>query len=268
MGLNSKGQASITDALYFLVIVSVLAVFLFVFGIGYGVNVLEDVERQYGTEFAASAFKTILYSSTPRIEGIALEETNEIDYLLASVKEDFADNQKLDRTKGVLANNVTGIMEPLKDDFDYVFYVYIPEGGGAGTVSGFVYLLFSMHDRVLSGERIVDPDSYVPGTSVYLCEPNISAADSMHNLDLLLTKVGSISQSTIPVRLIRLTNLGRDSENVKGRIGLAMWISTSLGTDAADNFSKLNCVACWTNNSNIWTEENRPDIKCPEKTAS
>ena len=274
MGLNKKGQAAITDALYFLMIVSGLSVFLFAFSMGYGTIITEDLERQYGTEFASSAFKTILYSSTPRIEGKALEDAREVDYLMAAVKEDFADNGDLDRTSGVLANNVVGIMEPLQDNFDYVFFIYVPETEG---FPGFPALMFHLHKRTfIDTDRRVDP-AYTSGSEIWICKPKDvvhppSAHETMTQLELLLTQLGSISMTTIPTRLEMLEDKipdpGGFSETittVKGRVGLAMWVSTGFSPGAQGNFNSLNCTVCWENTAASvgWVEKNLGHDNCP-----
>jgi len=124
---NEKGQAALADALFFLAIVSGLATLLFIFSNGYGLSVMEATAREYRADFATSAMKTILYSSTPRDPAVPLDKSTEVDYLLAAVKEDYADDKKIDESLAVLRDNIAGIMEPFADTFDYLFYLYLPD---------------------------------------------------------------------------------------------------------------------------------------------
>ena len=93
-GLGQRGQAAVTDAIYFLIVVSFLSVFMFGFSNSYGNNVKEKIYNEYSTSFATSAMKTILYSSTPRDPKKSIYDSagkdDEIDYLLAMVKEDYS----------------------------------------------------------------------------------------------------------------------------------------------------------------------------------
>ena len=127
---ENRGQAAVTDALYFLLIVTSISVFLFSFSNGYGNTVSAQIAQNYNSDFATDALKTILYSSTPRnpdssIYGLSSEV--EIDQLLAYVKEDYADKRYLtEKTMLILAQDINSIMAPLGDNFDYIFYLSVP----------------------------------------------------------------------------------------------------------------------------------------------
>lgn len=129
--IGMRGQAAVTDTVYFLLIVSGLCVFLFGFANQYGAMVSEEVTRQYYVDFATSALKTVLYSSTPRDTTQDLYDPDaEIDHLFAYVKEDYADDSKLtDATEHVMAENVIRAMAPIADSFDYLFYIFRPAEG-------------------------------------------------------------------------------------------------------------------------------------------
>ena len=98
---------------------------LFFYASNYGLTLQERVSNQYWKEYATGALETILYTSTPRVAGQSLEETSEVDYLLAAVKEDFAENGKIEETADVLKQNIKGIMQPVAPGFDYMFYFYL-----------------------------------------------------------------------------------------------------------------------------------------------
>ncbi|MDP6670836.1 MAG: hypothetical protein QGI60_03400, partial [archaeon] len=70
--VNEKGQAAVTDAIYFLMIVSGLSTLLFFFSVNYGASVEEQLGLEYLSEYAVSAQKTLLYSSITRVPGLTL----------------------------------------------------------------------------------------------------------------------------------------------------------------------------------------------------
>jgi hypothetical protein len=263
--MGGRGQAAITDALYFLLIVSALCVVLFVISMSYGNTVTDQIKRQYGSEYAASAFKTIFNTSTPRVEGQALEDTLEVDYLLAIIKEDFADavDEKLTKTAGVLANTIVGIMEPVQDNYDYVFYIYNfgsantssvsggyvfdPDSPGAvaGSDAGLVFLLFSLHNAV---QVPVDGKSFSSDQIVFLCNPESGLAN-VHKVEGLLSNVGSVSKSESWIRLVSLES-GSSTGNLKAaQVNLAMWVSTNVNKQ---DLCDLRCTAAWKRSGKEW----------------
>jgi hypothetical protein len=228
MELNQSGQAALTDALFFLAVVAGLASLLFVFSAGYGLNVTEAMVREYQSDFASSAMKTILYSSTPRNPSIPLDDSNEVDYLLATVKEDFADDQDLDKDESlyVLRDNIVGIMEPFADNFDYLFYIYVVDTTELDPEkSAFpVFLLYSSAwttTPVPNNRRQID----VVGTEdrIYFCNPS-----SLDPIDFLLSNVGNVQQETSRMELLLQDPSSRGHKTLVSQVNLAMWTSTKL----------------------------------------
>ena len=234
---NQRGQAALTDSLYFLLIVSGLAAFLFFFAASYGMTVEQQVVRQYRSEYATSALETILYSSTPRIAGQTLEDAKEVDYLLAAVKEDYADDKVLDETSAILAENVRGIMQPFSDGFDYVFYIYLPES------KKFAYAMFF----VAGTEFQESVDGKVTGVSfkmegrdivldktekrILLCSPV-----SLDDMDTLLAGVGQTAQSNAKIQLIEIAEGGAE-KYPPAQVNLTMWLPTGM------DLREMGCVA-------------------------
>ncbi|MDD5148823.1 MAG: hypothetical protein PHH08_05160 [Candidatus ainarchaeum sp.] len=247
MALNPRprGQAAISDALYFLMIVSALSVVLFMISVGYGNTVTDQIKRQFGSEYASSAFKTIFYSSTPRIEGQALEDTLEVDYLLARIKEDFADDEKLNSTAGTLANTIVGIMEPVQANYDYAFYIY--NSGSSNTVAtadaGLIFLMFSLHNNALAAP--VGGKSYSADQIIFICSPD-SGLDKVHALENLLTTVGSVSKSESWIRLIAPKAGSATGDLEAAQVNFAMWTSTAI---SSKELSDLGCAAGWKRDS-------------------
>ena len=234
---NQRGQAALTDSLYFLLIVSGLAAFLFFFAASYGLVVEQQVSRQYRSEYATAALETILYSSTPRIAGQTLENAKEIDYLLAAVKEDYADDRVLDETSEILAENISGIMQPFSDGFDYIFYIYLPES------KKFAYAMF-----FVAGTDFQESGGKVTGVSfkmkdrdidldiktekrILLCSPA-----SLDDMDDLLASVGQTAQSNAKIQLIEIAEGGAE-KYPPAQVNLTMWLPTGM------DLREMGCVA-------------------------
>lgn len=210
---NSKGQAALTDSLYFLLIVSGLSTMMFFYAANYGLNVQERVTNQYFREYTTSALETIVYSSTPRIAGNTLDDATEIDYLLAAVKEDFADDKKLVETKASLAQNIEGIMQPIAASYDYLFYIYRPD------TKEFVFTM--IYTR--SGKE---------EAQVLFCEP-----ETMAQLLNLTDSVGT-SSSSPPIRM-QLVELDEknDATYAVAETSLKTWTPTPID----DLISGMGC---------------------------
>jgi len=225
---NNKGQAALTDALYFLLIVSALSTLLFFFAANYGAVVSDRVVTQYWREYATGALETILYSSTPRIAGQSLEQATEVDYLLAAVKEDFADDGEIDETKEVISQNIFGIMQPLSGNFDYLFYIYMSDAKEFAFV-----LLYTKEAPKISNGRVQPRDA-----KIYFCKP-----PSLASLESVVESVSSSSQSNARIQLIELDEEGNAAYPI-AQANLTMWVSTPieemLNQEPPDGFG-LDC---------------------------
>lgn len=202
-------------------IVSALSTFLFFFSANYGGAVEQRIVSQYRREYTTSALETILYSSTPRIAGQTLDEALEIDYLLAAVKEDYADDAEIDETEEVLTQNILGIMQPLAGNFDYMFYLYLSD------VREFAFVLIYTREA-----PDIDNGRVTPGNAlVYFCKP-----ETLNDLELLVEEIGSSSQSDTRIQLIELDESGNAGYPI-ARANLTLWIPTPID----DKISSLNC---------------------------
>lgn len=234
-----KGQAAVTDALYFLLIVTGITIFLFGFANSYGVTVDSELVKNYNVDFTTDALKTILYSSVPRdtIQDL-YTPGNEIDHLLAYVKEDFSDDSKLEpATKKVLAENVKGIMNPVSNNFDYLFIISVPEI--SSSLRTFVFVFFHKANLV-KGPGRNDPVTEDPanlGFTDYVCgyeqappDCNPSNYDALKiEIDSLLSGVGDTSQSSSKINLpkTRQPN-GTGFDAVQAQAELTIWNATML----------------------------------------
>jgi hypothetical protein len=231
--LNNKAQAALTDALYFLLIVSTLSTFMFFFASSHGVTLQQRVVTQYWREYSTGALETILYSSTPRIPGQTLEQASEVDYLLAAVKEDFADDSEIDETKEVLAQNISGIMQPIAGNFDYMFYLYAFDSKEFAFV-----LIYSREEPTFQdpppGEENLPGQGrkVIPGNArIHFCKPN-----ELQDIDSMVETLGASAQSNARIQLVRI-----DEENEQSyppaQANLTMWVPTPID----DRLAGLNC---------------------------
>ncbi len=248
MGLNSKGQAAITDAMFLLMIVTGLASFMFLVSGSFGVNVEKSMKSLYGTDYAASALQTILYSSVPRHPNETLDNASEVDYLLAMVKEDYANNPRLsDSTKKQLLKTISTTMQPLSPAYDYLFYIYIPPQEfenkswiPANEKNSFVFMLIYAADY-----------SATPPRKFYYCNPPVAGKIvSDNDLDrYLFLKLGELNKPPrVLVNLKKLRPLGSnryDPVNLRSYVSLVFWPSKEFPQGpAGENLLSSNYLNC------------------------
>ena len=239
---SQQGQAAVTDALYLLLIVTTLAVFLFVFSIRFGSGISNVVSRQYSIDFTSSALKSLLYASVPR-DATYYDSPNpsqfpaEFDYLLAIAKQDyFVDRALSDNTKQLIRYNIRGIMKPISSNADFFLYWYTPVDGK--TVMGFLYATefpsgsgfecgSTANSRFFSNEQLLGARRVE-----YFCDPeDYSAVQS------LIQSVGEATQSSAGLRMIQSRGKS-DTETIASKIDLISWTATCVPKSVLD---QLNC---------------------------
>ncbi len=237
---DRSAQAAITDALFLLVIISSLTGFLFLFAANYGKGIADQVNRNDNFEFASSALKTIMYQSVPRDSNKIIDTLNpdpnmELDYLMAMVKEDYADDQNLsNNTKRSLARAAFSVMRPVADTQDYLFAI--------NTAQKYVFLMvwrtkfISLSGRF--GDVQVDPSET---HEIFFCDPSL--ADNA--LQKLFLRVGNTVQTQALVNMVEFSGnaflLALDSTEVRAGVLLSMWTATTI-PDAEWNTMKCTKV--------------------------
>ncbi len=244
---EQKGQAAVTDALYFLMVVTFLSIFMFGFANSYGNSVKDKISNEYSTTFATNALKTILYASTPRDSSKTIYDPEaEIDYLLAIIKEDYSDDTSLGPTeRRVLGRTISSVMAPIADTKDYLFYMTIPKQEQTNKNGQFVFLFFhttnfEIDSSALKGKSV--PPSYLiqrPGNPVhrdYFCAVSQGAAGSADYANIakrlarLFANVGPVSQGSAQVKLVQENPTDRGAWfDFKAQADLAMWDAAWLG---------------------------------------
>lgn len=225
MALMNKGQAAVTDALYFLLIVTGISILLFSFANSYGNSVSTKITSNYNTTFSTDALKTILYSSTPRDPDPSKSlydsaEEIEVDHLLAFIKEDFSDDGAISpETKQVLAKDIMGIMSPVSTNFDYAFYISVPNEK---------FPLFFM--KTTDTGKEADPDNRV---SYFFCGEKPAGTFSdfgafEDKITALIVSVGETSSASSRIKLSRVDAQGTIDSGSNAQVDLVIWNATLI----------------------------------------
>lgn len=241
---SRSGQAAVTDALFLLIIITGLTGFLFLFSANYGKGIADQVNRNDSFEFVSSALKTIMYQSASRDAMQTINVSNpdpgqEVDYLMAMVKEDYADDLNLTaNTQRSLARAAYQVMRPVADTQDYAFAI--------NTAQKYVLLTlwrtkFKVEIDPVTGKPArfqnagVDP---AEAHEMFFCDPSISD----NALQRLFLRVGTVTQAQALVNMVEFTNnhflLSTDSSEIRAGVTLATWIATPI-PDA--EWQLLNC---------------------------
>lgn len=232
--VNEKGQAAVTDALFMLLIVSGLAVMLFVFTAGYGNDISQHLLRQYSVDYTTDSLKTILYSSTPRFPGQDLTAPNvEVDYLLAVVKEDFAEQLSFSPdTKKVLRDNIDKIMRPVSDQFDYMFIVVKQRE------AEYIFTMIYKSEFICKNQQKVEIDCE-SGARDVIVEPALISHQfyDCENVDSqkisrLVYELGESSQANSPLLLLQSSKtVARRLETADAQATLVIWPATLISDE-------------------------------------
>lgn len=251
MGLNSKGQAAVTDALYFLLVVTFLSIFLFSFANSYGSSIKQQISDEFSTTFATNALKTILYSSTTRSPGkLITDEGAEIDYLLVILKEDYADDQQINTAeREVLGRTISTILTPIEDQIDYIFLITAVEEANKDFIFFYIHTTNFIEEKAdIPGRGFVfyRTDSKAPHVN-YFCAikkndegEDISGVDAFETtqqkLRRLFANIGPTSEAASTIRLVKINKRDGSLETIEAQVDLIMWDAIWLGqTDDRDN---------------------------------
>lgn len=240
---DRRGQAAVTDALFLLVIVSGLTGFLLLFASSYGKGISEQVIRNDSFEFVSSALKTVMYQSVARDSTQTIDPQNpdfdqEVDYLMAIVKEDYADDGNLTlNTKRNIARSVFTVMKPVADSHDYLFSI--------NTAQKYVLFVLWRTNFILNGDP-AKPDRFqnaIPNPdkphSMYFCEPAITD----NSVQKLFLRVGTATQAQALINMVEFSGnsflLALDTTEIRAGVTLATWVATSIPDD---EWQDLKCM--------------------------
>ncbi len=238
---GEKGQAAVTDALYFLMIVTFLSIFLFGFANSYGNTIKEKISNEYSTTFTTNALKTILYASTPRDAAKTVYDNGaEIDYLLAAIKEDYSDDAAIGPTEQVvLGRTILSVMRPIADTKDYAFTISIRPQEQSNRLGSIAYIFFhttnfetdsaALQGKALAKDYLIEkPGS--PHHRDYLCSPKDGDyAVISKRLSRLFANIGPTAQSSAQIKLVK-ENPGKGTwDDFRAQADLISWDASWLG---------------------------------------
>ncbi len=145
--INSRGQAALMDSIFFMAIVSAICTTLFFFTANYGNQLDKQVASFYSTDFAADTLKVVSYVSVLR-DGLSVYGdpdigyvNPELDYLLAMMKEDYADKKEFScETRKSIASTFDAVLKPFSDSLDYAFYFVNRQQ------NNFLFMMLAVHE--------------------------------------------------------------------------------------------------------------------------
>ncbi|HRT02802.1 MAG TPA: hypothetical protein P5513_02560 [Candidatus Diapherotrites archaeon] len=212
MGLKNyikqqKAQAALVDSLFFLTIITALAVFMFQYSSTYGDRVDLAAKNLYFKEYASSTLKTIFYSEVPLNFSKDINNTDEIDYLMITIEADYFPDKKIgvsdintiefgndgDIAKFNLYALIKSVMNPLPT-YDYLFYLYDTR---SANFNYFLIKITPFEESTQNSGDIKNPYQkiYSPGNyKYYLCDP-----DGYSVVRDIVSGAGQVYSSSIPL---------------------------------------------------------------------
>ncbi len=252
--LNEKsGQAALVDSLFFIAIVSTICTGLFYFATYYGMGPEALLNSFYSSDFAMDSLKVITYVNVMRDGSpVNLEiastagSLTEYDYLLALMKEDFAQNKVIGKeTQIAISNTLYSVLRPFDDSIDYIFY--ISRESNVVTSAKYLTLIIATHECTANCEGNVDETLRGPSTRqvsrvFYSCQPTINKVLETK----IFPNVGKIDSAYGKVNL-------NDSPYI---MGLHTWVAKNITVlrelpieDKSD--PDLNCSQILIKNPNV-----------------
>ena len=209
---KNKAQAAITDALFFLTIIMVLAIMLFKISATYGQRVKVASTNLYFKEYTSSVLKTVFFSEIPLNDKLDISSTQETDYLMTAIKSDYFADQKIgasndinsmskagenfnygDIAKFNLYHTIKATMNPLPN-YDYLFYLFDPNNP-RNSFKFFMIKITTFDLTKGNGKDKYTVTGNQTGANYYLCDPY--SYDDVRNI---MYNVSDIYSSSIPLR--------------------------------------------------------------------
>lgn len=238
----SRGQAAVTDALFLLVIISSLTGFLFIFASNYGKGISDQVTRNDSFEFVSSALKTLMYQSVTRDAALFIDVQHpnpdlEVDYLMALLKEDFADDGILTpNTQRNMAKSLYAVMRPVADTQDYLFTITTAQETVLMVIWRTRFLVqaegstaYVPYNEGVDPARFqnVKPDEDEPHEMIY-CKPSVAG----NPIQKLFLQVGTATQAQGLISMVQFCGtsflLAQDTCELRAGVLLATWTATPI----------------------------------------
>ena len=250
--MNQSGQAALMDSIFFLTIVATICTSLFFFTINYGLQMESQLNSFYSSDFANDALKVITYINVARDGSSALSlaasGVKEYDYLLALIKEDYANEAQTpkhltQRTIKAIATTLNSVLKPFEGSLDYAFYL-VNESDTKPLA-----LIMAVHKKTTSVgsnssssalcEDLKNGEGFVC-RNYYYCLP--SAKETLAKK--IYPYVGQVNTALARVTLVDWASSG-DSTPHAFQMGLDVWVSKDLNIlsnlDAPAQIADFNC---------------------------
>jgi len=240
-----RGQASITDAFFILLIVSVLAITMASVSFTYGRDVERALLSFYSEDYISSALRVLLESSIPRFVDENLLTADEVDDLLTKMKEDYANTGTFaEDTKILIKRTIDTILSPRAASYDYMLYFWTPKdyppdpkGMPHGNESDrFIFVYLKISD-VGEGNNVERKE--------YFCEPQIPLKEATNMvLERAPEAAKTRSITTLFTRFVQSSG-EIEQKDVVVFTGLIIWHTVGIlpgkGSESILTESNLNC---------------------------
>jgi len=213
-GENQKGQAAVTDALFFLTIVAVVSVLMFTNAMSYGKSLIDTSVEYYENTYVISALKTLYAVSSPlEPDKYNVFDSSYNDSLFTMLKKDYYVHNAIlsNEMKIKVMESLKEIMTPVNKNKNYLFYIYNPKN-----IKGFDEII--MAGFVMNQEENDEKITYICGTNSDPQIKNIAMGDISYYLSRHL-----LGQRFAEGRLSLLEKQGLDSTLVIVNTGLLVW---------------------------------------------
>lgn len=226
--LNQRGQAALMDSIFFLTIISIVCTTLFFFAINYGSQTESQINSFYSRDFATDTLKVITYVDVIR-DGRSIEEVTEggffeNDYLLALIKEDYADKKKMSEgTTKSIVRTLDSVLKPFDASIDYAFFMV------SESENEYLFLLLATHQCIPTGDDDEDgvPDCIDIDTPMYEKEINRVYFYCEPQDNTVLEKQIFPNVGKVDTALGKITLADSENQETKGRpfvIGFSGWV--------------------------------------------
>lgn len=248
---NKKGQAAITDALFFLLIVVTISVLMFRYSSTYGQKIEKATTDLYFKDYTNSVLRTVFYTSVPLDFSLNIKDAKESDYLIAQIKQNFYAEGKIgstdvnnlgtedyrDLAKYNLYHTIKATMFPLKSQ-DYMFYIY-EQKRSVGQEDEFYFFMIKLTNYHCDTPTVTGKTNCIlnPGEteSYYLCNPKGGYSEIRN----IVSKTPNIFSSSVPLNFLKYAPNFQSSAEISTIATFAIWTSTIDINEGS--LSTINC---------------------------
>jgi hypothetical protein len=237
--VNCRGQAALVDSIFFLTIVSIICTTLFFFTINYGLQTELQITSFYSRDFSSALLKVITYINVPR-DGVSIKDSQasgvfQSDYLLALIKEDYADTKSISEpTTMAIVRTLDQVVKPFDASIDYAFFM------ASESQNEYLFLLLATHECDGDWDASLNCEGDVKRKYFY-CNPNNNKVLE----EYVFPRVGKVDSSFGKITLSDSLQTD-DSRGNPYIIGFSGWVVADIpelrGSNLIADDSEFNCV--------------------------